>query len=88
MLALPFVCKLCGLVLGLLMLIAGYLATLWSFYMLIEANNHVGRKKKVKDFYEACGGRRLYLAYDCVVIFTIFGSLVGYQVISTRAAHS
>ena len=83
MLALPYVCKLCGLVLGLLLLISGYLATLWSFYLLIEANNQVGRKKRVKEFYESCGGRKLYVAYDSVVIFTIFGSLVGYQVIST-----
>jgi amino acid permease len=80
-LALPYVCKLCGVALGLIMLFSGYLATLWSFNLLISANIQTGGSKSFKDFYAKCGGRRLYLAYDFVVTLTIFGSLIGYQVI-------
>jgi len=84
-LTLPFVCKLCGLGLGILMLCAGYIATLWSFYLLIKANRATGGDKghkTYKDFCTACGGRSLFLGYDTAVIFTITGSLLGYQVIS------
>lgn len=81
MLALPYVCKLCGVALGLIMLFCGYLATLWSFNLLISANIQTGGNKSFKDFYAKCGGRKLYLAYDFVVTLTIFGSLIGYQVI-------
>ncbi len=82
MLTLPYVCKLCGLGLGVIMLALGYMATLWSFNLLIKANERTGGHKTYKDFCSACGGRKLFLGYDTVAIFTIFGSLIGYQVIS------
>ncbi len=83
-LTLPYVCKLCGLGLGVTMLFLGYVATMWSFYMLMQANERTGGHKTYKDFCLACGGKKLFLGYDTVVIMTIFGSLLGYQVISMR----
>lgn len=67
------------------MLLLGYIATLWSFYLLIKANRATGGErghKTYKDFCSACGGKSLFLGYDIAVIFTISGSLLGYQVIS------
>lgn len=78
----PYVCKLCGFAFGLIMLVLGYLATLWSFNLLIDANSKTGGNDTFKDFYQKCGGKTLYVAYDIVVALTIFGSIVGYQVIS------
>ena len=84
-LTLPYVCKLCGLALGLLMLVAGYVATLWSFYMIIKSNHKTGGKrghKSFKELYVACGGEKLYLGYNIAVMFTVSGTLLGYQIIS------
>lgn len=53
--------------------------------MLTEANHKTGGTgghKSYKDFCLACGGRKLFRAYNIAVIFTITGSLLGYQVIS------
>ena len=80
-LSLPYVCKLCGFVLGLLMLAAGYLATLWSFRLIISADIKTGGQRSIKDFCLKCGGPRLLKVYEYVVIFYLYGSLVGYQII-------
>lgn len=80
-LTLPYVCKTCGIGLGLIMLFLGFLSALWSFSLLVKANERAGGCKTYKEFCTKCGGRGLHLAYDFSVIFTIFGSLIGYQVI-------
>lgn len=82
MLSLPYVCKLCGLVLGLIMLILGYIATLWSFRLIISADVKTGGHRSIKDFCLKCGGPRLLKLYEIIVIFYLYGSMVGYQIIS------
>ena len=80
-LSLPYVCKLCGLAFGLIMLLLGYVAALWGFYMIIKTNEKGGKFKSYKDLYETMGGKGLLRFYNIVVIFTMYGCLTGYQVI-------
>ncbi len=81
-LSLPYVCKVCGLVLGLVMLAAGYAASAWSFSLIIKTDIKSGGHKSFKEFCMATGGRKLMLFYNIAVFFTIYGTLIGYQVIS------
>ena len=80
-LSLPFVCQLCGLVLGLLLLVLGYAASAWSFSMIIHADTKGGGFKTYKEFCSTIGGRSLTIIYNAAAIFTIYGALLGYQVI-------
>jgi len=80
-LSLPYVCKLCGLVLGLFLLISGFIATLWSFTLIIQADIKSGGHKSFKDFCLKCGGPKLLKGYEYIAMFYLYGSLVGYQII-------
>jgi len=84
-LALPYNLRISGLLLGVLMLIFGYITTYWSFVLMIEADNRTGGHKTIKELYTACGGKKLALVYDWFMIFTEFCSLVGNQMIGIFA---
>lgn len=81
-LSLPYVCQLSGAILGAILLILGYIATVWSFTMIIRADEKTGGHAKMKEFLERCGSKGLSRAYDIIVIFFLYGALLGYQVIS------
>jgi len=83
-LSLPYVCKLCGLALGLILLLLGYSASAWSFSLIIKTDVKSGGFKSFKEFCLNTGGRKLMIFYNLVVIFTIYGTLIGYQVISMQ----
>eukprot|EP00830_Metopus_es_P018069 TRINITY_DN6165_c0_g1_i2.p1 TRINITY_DN6165_c0_g1~~TRINITY_DN6165_c0_g1_i2.p1 ORF type:complete len:478 (+),score=37.77 TRINITY_DN6165_c0_g1_i2:58-1434(+) len=80
-LSLPFVCKLCGLVFGIILLILGYATSMWSFSMIIGVTERIGTTRSFKEFCLKTGGNKLMLFYNMTVIFTIYGTLIGYQVI-------
>ena len=83
-LSLPYVCQLCGLGLGMIMLVLGYAASSWSFSLIIRTNSKAGGYNSYKDMCIGTGGKKLMIFYNLVVIFTIYGTLIGYQVISKR----
>lgn len=80
-LSLPYVCKLCGLIFGMILLAFGYLAARWSFSMIIDVDTKGGSFKGFKGFCQAVGGKRLVLFYSIILCFTIYGTMIGYQVI-------
>jgi len=80
-LSLPYVCQLCGLVLGIVMLILGYLATLWSFSLIISSDDKTGGHAGMKEFLESTVGKTSSRLYDLIAIFYLFGALTGYQII-------
>lgn len=82
MLSLPYVCKLCGFALGVIMLVAGYAITLWSFKLIVSSDEKTGGHKTIKGFLLSCGGTKLLKLYELVVIFYLYGSLVGYNILS------
>lgn len=49
--------------------------------MIIKSDAKGGGYKSFKDFCMAAGGKKLVFCYNMVVIFTIYGALLGYQVI-------
>ena len=81
-LSLPYVCKLCGLVLGLIFLVLGYLASSWSFSLIIKTDAKAGGCKSFKEFCLNTAGPKVLAFYNYCVIATIYGTLIGYQVIS------
>lgn len=82
-LALPYVCKETGLLLGLSLLVIGMLATYWSFTLLIETSFTVGIKN-VEHMCKAVGGKSLLWIYQIGLIVLQFGSCVSFQVISKK----
>ena len=80
-LSLPYVCKLCGLAFGLVLLFLGYLASAWSFSLIIRTDAKAGGFKSFRELCISTGGKRLMTIYNIVVILTIYGTLIGYQVI-------
>ncbi len=49
--------------------------------MIIKADAKGGGYKSFREFCQATGGKKLTLFYNIIVIFTIYGTLIGYQVI-------
>ena len=92
-LSLPYVCRLCGLILGFGMLLLGFFATVWSFSLMISSDvrknaelRGEGKDKKtgirsIKEFCLQCVGPKMLKAYELIAIFYLYGSLVGYQII-------
>jgi len=87
-LSLPYVCKLCGLVFGMLLLISGYGATIWSFSLIISADVATGGHKEFKDYILKCTNRKIYKVFDFTTIFYLYGGLVGYQIIISNLIQS
>jgi amino acid permease len=87
-LSLPYVCKLCGLFFGLLLLISGYGATLWSFSLMISADIATGGHKEFKNYILKCTNRKVYKVFDLTTIFYLYGSLVGYQILISNLIQS
>ena len=77
----PYVCKLCGLVLGLGMILLAYFATLWSFSMIIEVNFAGSVYKSFKELYTKMGGKYLASLYDWTIVISLYGALVSYQIV-------
>jgi len=49
--------------------------------MIIKADTKGGGYKSFQELYTAIGGKKLITLYNIIVIFTIYGTLIGYQVI-------
>jgi amino acid permease len=49
--------------------------------MIIDADTKAGGLKGFKGFCKAIGGKKLVLFYTIILCFTIYGTLIGYQVI-------
>lgn len=77
----PYVCRLCGLVVGLTLLILGYGATLWSFSMIISADMKTGGHYEFKHYCLSCTNTKVLRVFELTTIFYLYGSLVGYQII-------
>ena len=60
----------------------GYIASSWSFSLIIRADAKTGGNKSFKEFCLRTGGPNLLKLYNYTVIATIYGTLIGYQVIS------
>lgn len=80
-LSLPYVCKLCGFINGLLLLVLGYLAALWSFTMIIGADMKTGGHREFKDYCLKCTNTKVLRVFEYTTIFYLYGSLVGYQIL-------
>jgi hypothetical protein len=53
--------------------------------MIIKSNHKTGGIRghtSFKELYVACGGNKLYTGYSVAVMFTVSGTLLGYQIIS------
>ncbi len=81
-LALPYVLKMCGLILGVLMLFLGYFATYWSLQLIAEADCRTGGNATLKELYIKCGGSPLAKFYDSTIVFTQFCAQVGQSLVS------
>ena len=81
MLSLPYVCKLCGLGLGLIMMLLAYIASIWSFNMITKVNFTGTEHRSFNELYTAIGGKTLASFYNWIVIFSLYGTLIGYQII-------
>jgi len=49
--------------------------------MIIRSDKKGGGYKSFLELYTAIGGKKLINIYNIIIIFTVFGALVGYQVI-------
>eukprot|EP00826_Nyctotherus_ovalis_P035269 TRINITY_DN3016_c0_g1_i2.p1 TRINITY_DN3016_c0_g1~~TRINITY_DN3016_c0_g1_i2.p1 ORF type:complete len:393 (-),score=67.52 TRINITY_DN3016_c0_g1_i2:161-1339(-) len=65
----------------MILLALGYLAARWSFSMLISSDTKGKGFKGFKGFCNEVGGKKFVLAYNLILGFTIYGTLIGYQVI-------
>jgi hypothetical protein len=64
------------------MLFTGYIATYWSFTLIIAADAKKGGHRSMKEFLAVCGGPSVSRAYEIITIFYLYGALFGYQVLS------
>ncbi len=81
LLSLPYLCKLCGLIPGLILLVIGYFLSLWSFNLIIRSDQKSGGHKSFKDYCMSMGGPKVMLVFNLSLLFTIYGAMFGYQVI-------
>jgi amino acid permease len=77
-LALPYVLKLTGCVIGLLLIVLGALAALWSLYILVESSRII-RKKDFRRINMAAG-RFVPVLFDASMIFVQFSVITMYQI--------
>ncbi|CEG42360.1 amino acid auxin permease family [Plasmopara halstedii] len=76
-LALPYAVQQTGLVLGILLIVEGAIATTFSLRILLECLN-LGQARSYMDLALATGGHKLAAFTQLVVCMNLFGTCVGY----------
>ncbi|KAI9920992.1 hypothetical protein PsorP6_000908 [Peronosclerospora sorghi] len=78
-LALPFAVQQAGLILGILLLLLGAVATNFTLRILVECSD-LGQARSYMDLAAATGGRKLAAFTQLIVCMNLFGTAIGYLV--------
>ncbi|RLN78847.1 hypothetical protein BBJ28_00014524 [Nothophytophthora sp. Chile5] len=78
-LALPYAVQQAGLVLGILLIVLGAVATNFTLRLLLECSD-LGQARSYMDLASATGGRKLAGFTQLIVCLNLFGTCVGYLV--------
>jgi amino acid permease len=80
-LTLPYICKMVGLGLGLVLITCGMLGSFWSLEILIEVSETL-KSRSYSAICERTGGRLGLSVYNFAILSQQVGALLAYQIIS------
>lgn len=80
-LTLPYVCKINGFGVGLIMLTLGMIGTIWSCRTLAECAI-AAKSKKYLQTCQILGGKKLAILYQLTIVSLQYGAILGFQIIS------
>ena len=79
-LTLPYICKMVGLIIGILLTTFGMLIAFWSFNMLIFSSETIGTRRYL-NLCKAAGGDKLGALYQAAICIQQFGVVLSCQII-------
>lgn len=80
-LSLPYAMVQSGCILGLILILLGAIAAIWSFDLIIQTLKRTGRITSVKEFCIKSGGPKLEIFYNVIVVLTLYGSICAFNII-------